>query len=235
MKNETVSTTNYFLRFKIQPLCESLLQYLLSVPSWCLQSDVKTMLLSRASRVLKTGRTASLAHLSNARHLTGDVFIALAVLSFFFRYFFSPLEDDRSWYYTGWFYFFGTLRPWMIGVFGTLALLYYWPKKSKSVYIVFTSLHSLCLLGVLHYSFNVHDYDSFHSYPAWGFWLLAAEFGIGCVLAADHLVYVFEHKIKGNHKRWVMLEEHKSKLDAATHQRMLRNNLNEYHQLYTHY
>lgn len=219
----------------LQLCCGNFFTLLSSLPSRVSLADVKTMLLSRASQVLKTGHTASRAHCSNARHLTGDVFLVLTVLAFFFRYFFSPLEDDRSWYYTGWFYFFGTLRPWIMGCFATLAVLYYWPKNKKSVYILFTVLHSLCLLGVIHFSFLVHDYNSFHSYPAWGFWFIALFAGTGFVFSAEHLVYVFEHKIKGNHKRWVMLQQHKDKIEPNTRERMLADNLNEYHQIYTHY
>lgn len=216
-------------------LCESLLQQLLSVPSWYLHSDVKTTLWNHASQALRIGRVAVLAHVNNSRHLVGDVFITLVGFSFFLHQFFSMNPWDESWYYTNWFYYLRTLRPWMMGMFATLAMLYYWPSKSKSVYIVFTALHSLCLLGFFHFAFLVYDYYSFHSVPAWSFWVFAFSIGTGFVLASDHLVYVFEHKIKGNHKRFVMLEEHKAKLDAETRQRMLTSNLNEYHNLYKNY
>lgn len=237
---QTSESKSIFSPFKPLQVCANYFMYLPSLLSRVSLEGVKrkvlwNLLLSHVNQGLRIGRAASLAHLNNARHLTGDVFLALSVLAFFLRYFFSPLEDDRSWYYTGWFFFFGTLRPWMIGAFGTLATLYYWPRKNKSVYIAFTVLHSLCLLGVIHFSFLVYDYNSFHSYPNWSFWVLALSVGSGFVLASDHLVYVFEHKIKGNHKRWVMLEEHKEKLDAETRQRMLSDNLNEYRRMYTHY
>lgn len=123
----------------------------------------------------------------------------------------------------------------MMGLFGTLAVLYYWPSKSKSVYIIFTVLHSLCWLGIIHYSLLVYDFNSFHSYPHWSYWVLAGSFGLGFVLAADHLVYVYEHKIKGNHKRAIGIGEMDDSVDAETKLRLLKDVANEYRRLYTNY
>lgn len=232
-------TRNFFDFYKtplqLKSLCERLLQYFLSSPLWRWVSLARTTLSNHVSQVLRTGRSAAKAHLSNSRHLVGDVFLLAACGSFVLYHFFPSDPWDKNWYYTNWFYFLRTLRPWMIGLFATVAILFYWPKKSKSVYIVFTILHSLCWLGIIHYAFLVNDYKSFHSYPSWSYWVLAGSFGMGFMLCAEHLVFVFEHKIKGNHKRWVMLEEHKEKLDRETRERMLANNLNEYKNLYTNY
>lgn len=218
-------------------ICESFLQYLLSWQPSPQQLDaLKIYLTNHVSRVLAIGRIAVVTHLSNSRHLVGDAFIVLAVVSFFLHQFFSMEPWDKSWYYTNWFYFLRTLRPWMMGLFGTLSVLYYWPYKNKSVYIVFTVLHSLCWLGIIHYSLLVYDFNSFHSYPHWSYWVLAGAVGIGFVLASDHLVYVYEHKIKGNHKRFVGLAEmDTTKVDPELRDRLLRDNANEYRRLYTNY
>ena len=221
----------------LQDLCGSLLQYLLSWPHLLQQWDVKMdYFQSRANQALVLGRTVVLSHVRNSRHLVGDVFIGLVAISFFLHQFFPMEPWDHSWYYTNWFYFLRTLRPWMMGLFGTLAILYYWPSKNKSVYILFTALHSLCWLGIIHYSFLVNDFASFHSYPYWSYWVIAGFVGMGFVLAADHLVYVFEHKIKGNHKRFVGLAEmDTTKVDRDLRDRLLRDNANEYRKLYTNY
>jgi hypothetical protein len=219
-------------------ICESFLQYLLSWQPSPQQLDaLKIYLMNLVSQVQATGLRAALrTHLCNSRHLVGDAFIVLTVVSFFLHQFFSMEPWDHSWYYTNWFYFLRTLRPWMIGLFGTLAVLYYWPSKNKSVYIVFTVLHSLCWLGIIHYTLLVYDFNSFHSYPHWSYWVMAGAVGIGFVLASDHLVYVYEHKIKGNHKRFVGLAEmDTTKVDPELRDRLLRDNANEYRRLYTNY
>jgi hypothetical protein len=226
-------TKNFFK--PLLRICEDYLQRLQSWPPWRLLQDAKNKVLNHVNLVVVNGRVVVLSHSKNERHLVGDLFLVLAVVSFFLHQFFPQAPNDKNWYYTNWFYFLRTLRPWMIGFFGTLSILYYWPKKNKSVYIVFTVLHSLCWLGIIHFSFLVDDYDSFHSIPHWGFWVVAISFGIGFVLAADHLVYVLEHKVKGNHKRFVMLAEHKDKIERAELDRMLDNNANEYRKLYTNY
>jgi hypothetical protein len=232
MKNQ-LTTLKPFHR-----LWESLLQHSVSLDSLSSDLAVKKKMLSLWSRVslaLKTGQTASRSLCLNSRFLVGSMFLIMAVGSIFLYLLFDENADDRSWYYTGWFFFFRTLRMWMVLTFAPLAILYYVPSKSKIVYIVATVFTSCGILGIIHYSFFVHDYYSFHSFPVWSMWVLALSFGMGFVLAADHLVYVFEHKIKGNHKRFVMLEEHRDKIDAATRQRMLQDNLNEYRRIYTHY
>lgn len=231
-----MKTLTFFkLKKPLHNLCGSFLQYLLSWPHLLLQWDVMTnYLLNRANQGLALGRIAVLAHLNNSRHLVGDVFLGLVIGSFFLHQFFSMEPWDHTWYYTNWFYFFKSLRPWLMGLFGTLAILYFWPSKSKSVYIPFTILHSLCWLGVIHFSFFVYDFNSFHSVPGWSLWVMAGSVGVGFVLASDQLVYIFEHKIKGNHKRFVGLAE-MTGVDPQLRDRMLKDNANEYRRLYTNY
>lgn len=163
---------------------------------------------------LKIGRAAVLSHLANVRHLVGDIFLFLGLVSFFLHQFFPEPPNNHSWYYTNWFYFIYTLRPYLMLLFWSLAILYYWPTANKSVYIIFTVLHSAGILGIIHYSFFVYDDKTFHTFPAWDIILMALSFGVGFVVTADHLVYLWEHKRKGNHARFVGLAEIDAPLDV---------------------
>lgn len=202
---------------------------------WPMVCTFITKQIHHVNLVRQIGRSAVLAHVANKRHLVGDIFLLIGVGAIFFHQIFDPRPWDHSWYFTNWFFFFEDLMWWMLLLFGSVATLFYWPSKSKSVYIVFTTLHSIGWLVIIHKSFFVTDFTSFHSLPVWDMWIVAASFGIGFILAVDHLAYVWEHKTKGNHKRFVMLAEHKETIDRKELDRMLANNVNEYHSLYKHY
>lgn len=171
--------------------------------SW-LQSLVSDMM-SRAQLGLEIGRIAVRAHLANERHLVGDIFLLIGVIAIFFHQFFPEGPNDRTWYYTNWFYFFYALRPFLILLFWSVTSYLYSTKKSGL--IIFTVLHSAAWLGILHYSCFVYDYESYHSIPAWDIIVLALAFGVGFILAVEHMVYVWEHKRKGNHCRFVGIAE----------------------------
>lgn len=189
--------------------CVSTLQKLSSLFSLRSLQRVICYVTNHAPQALQLGRVAVTSHLANVRHLVGDIFLFMGLVGFFLHQFFPEPPNDHSWYYTNWFYFIYTLRPYIVLLFWSLAVLYYWPKANKSVYIIFTVLHSSGWLGLIHYSFFVYDDKTFHTFPAWDIVLMALSFGIGLVMCADHLVYLWEHKRKGNHARFVGLAEMK--------------------------
>lgn len=194
-------------KFNLQPLCESTLQKLLPSRLFSLLEHAICYAKNHVNQAQAYGRSAVLSHLANVRHLVGDIFLFMGLVGFFLHQFFPIEPDDRTWYYTNWFFFLRTLRYPLIILFWSMATLYYWPKANKSVYIIFTVIHSFGWLMIIHYSFFVYDYKTFWMIPAWDIMLMALSFGIGFVMCADHLVYLWEHKRKGNHARLVGIAE----------------------------
>ncbi len=192
----------------LQSLCDtfvkSLLDYcFLHVSSFLLPAKMKIW--SLVNLGLEIGLIAVRSHLSNKRHLVGDAFLLIGGVCFVFYQFFPESPDDRSWYYTNYFYLFRTLRPWMIGLFWSVTSYCY--SSGKSGQIIFTVIHTGAWCGLIHYSFFVYDYDSFHSFPMWSVVVLGLAFALGFIFATNHLVYVWEHKKRGNHARIVGLIE----------------------------
>jgi hypothetical protein len=235
MKNETVNHRNYFLisiSTTIQ-LCQrklksfSLLPLLSSLEPWY-------SLACPARPAALRGRAALMAHVSNKRHLVGDVFIVIGVFGLVFHQIFSESARDMKWYYVNWYYFFYTIRPFVMMLFWSVAAFMY--SSNHSGKIVFSLFYCAAILGIIHYSFFVHDYKSYHSFPVWGVWIMAGAIGIGFLSTVNHLVFVWEHKIKGNHKRFVGLAEMDvTKVDRDLRDRMLSDNANEYRNLYKNY
>jgi hypothetical protein len=226
------------LKKPLQKLCESYLQSLESF--YCSLFLLFRAKKKEASHHVHQGtqhfRRASMSLLSNSRYLVGGIMLIMVVISFYLPQFFSGFKSlrDYTWYYRNWYYQIYALRPWMMALFGSVALLYFWPSKSKSVYIVFTLFHAVAWLEIIHLSFFTFDDPSFHAIPLWSVFVMAGSFATGFVVASDHLVYVFEHKIKGNHKRFVGLAE-MTGVDPELRDRMLKDNANEYRRLYTNY
>jgi hypothetical protein len=179
--------------------------------------------------VAARGRIAVSSHLKNDRHLVGDFFLIIGGLMFFLHQFFSEQPNDHTWYYTNWFYFIYAIRFYLMLLFWSLSCLYYWPTANKSVYIIFGVFHSAGWLGLIHYSFFVHDYKSYHTFPAWDIVVLALAFGAGFIMAVDHLVYLLEHKRKGNHCRFVGIAE--MDLDPQIKDSHFKSLAKEYRQL----
>jgi hypothetical protein len=236
MKNET-QQFQFFQRFKIQPLCESIFQSSIFWSAWqSVQRFVPviiSLLTHHVRQGLSIGLAAFRAHAAVSKYLVGDVFIVLGVFGLFLHQFFSPTVIDKDWYYLNWFYFLYAIRLFTVMLFLSVAAWLYSSKHSGLIF--FVVIHCAAWLGVIHHSFFVYDFKSYHAVPIWQAWVIAASFGTGFLLAVNHLVYVWEHKIKGNHKRFVMLAEHGDKIDPETRQRMLSDNLNEYRNLYKNY
>lgn len=234
MKNETVTNGNYFFNrlFKSTTLCLkgkssfSLLPLFSSLEPWY-------SLLIHVRQGLALGLAAFRAHVAVSKFLVGDVFICLGGLSLVFHQLFSSTVIDQDWYYLNWFYFLYALRPFVMGLFFSVAAYCYASKTTGRM--LFGVMHCIAWCGIIHYSFFVHDFATYHSFPMWSVWLLAAAWGVGFILGVHHLAYLWEHKWKGNHKRFVMLAEHRDSIDPETRERMLTNNLNEYRNLYKHY
>lgn len=229
--------------FQLKPLCTRLSDLLLTIgallwsPLHLSQRqavlDYFQRIQSRVTLEVKIGRIAVQSHCANKRHLVGDSFLILGGLAIFFHQVFNESAPDHIQHYGNNFHLFYTLRPFIMLVLWSVTSYCY--STNKSGLIIFTTLQSAGWLGIIHYSFFVHDYYSYHSWPLWSMWFLAVGLGVGFMMAVDHLVYVWEHKIKGNHKRFVMLAEHRDKIDAETRERMLTDNLNEYRNLYKNY
>lgn len=234
--HKTVTTTNgnYFFNrlFKSTTLCLkgksfSLLPLLSSLEPWY-------SLVSHVLPALKIGRAALQAHVSNKRHLVGDVFICLGGFSLVFHQLFSKSVMDLQWYYVNWYYFFYAVRPFVMGLFFSVSAYCYASKTSGMM--LFGVMHCIAWCGIIHYSFFVYDFTTYHSFPIWSVWLLAFGWGTGFLLGVHHLAYLWEHKWKGNHKRFVGLAEMDlTKVDRDLRDRMLRDNANEYRNMYKHY
>lgn len=186
---------------------------------------------SRATLVAKIGLIAVRAHVANKRHLVGDMFLVLGGCAVFFHQFFNESAPDHIQHYGNSFHLFYTLRPFIMLLMWSVTSYCY--STSKSGMIIFTVLHSAGWLGIIHYSFFVHDYYSYHSWPIWSMWFLAAALGVGFMLAVDHLVYIWSHKKTGNHARLVGIAEMNLPLEEKDE--ILRGLANEYREMYKKY
>lgn len=205
MKPETSNFLNFSINQPLQSCSKKSFTRLSSLWRWCSSLALAGRDLVRP--VLRNGPTAVLAHLSEGRYLVGDLFLCLVVLAFFFHQFFPESPNDRTWYYTNWFYLFYTLRLWFAFVFVSLAAFCFWPKHHLVSLILFVVSQGVGWAGVLHYSFFVYDYQSFHSFPDWSVMVAALSIALGFCVSSDYAIHRYNHWIRGNHMRFIGIGE----------------------------
>lgn len=236
MKTLTHFFTSDTIQFK--PLCKKLNNLLFAIGAllWSplhlsqqqALSNFIQKVLSHVTLAVKIGLIAVRAHFANKSYLVGDIFLMIGGIAIFFHQVFNEATPDHLQHYGNYFHLFYTLRPFIMLVCWSVTSYCY--STSKSGLIIFTVLHSAGWLGIIHYSFFVHDYYSYHSWPIWSMWVLAAALGIGFMLAVDHLVYIWSHKKTGNHARLVGVAEMDMPFEKKDE--ILRGLANEYREMY---
>lgn len=211
--------------------CESTLRSLVSRPysAWRYGSAGVRMkwteVLPSAGRVLLTGlsasRTSLLLLLRNKRHLVGLVLLLLGVVSWFVNQWVSdPITDDHrvcrllgftmeqcnketGWCYTSWFYYLETIRTGVVFVLWSLAGILYVPIKKSVALIPFSLFNAFGWLWIYHFSFEVHSYSTYHLLPEQSIIYAGIALGFAVVISSNYLLYWANHKMRGNHARFV--------------------------------
>lgn len=196
-----------------------------------LNSKMDRLLSSHVRPVLQYGLSAIKAHWGNKSHVIGDILILLGVVSFFIYLLFPEPGHDANWYYGNWFYYFFSVRIYLILIFWGTANYFYTESKTYK-FINYLKL-SGGLVGLTHYSFFVTDDVSYHEFNLW--WVIAVciSVGFGIIQSLQHLVYIWEHKAKGNHCRFVGVAE--QDLPIQQKDRIFKQLAREYRDLRNHY
>jgi hypothetical protein len=201
--------------------CWSVLLFWLSL----VKTKVKSLSLTPAIQALRTGLTASLlAPLSqmirNKRHVLGVLGLLVGVASVFAHQFFLDMyaephdvcrvlhfsdcynrETKTGWCYMSWFYYYETVRFCIAAIFLTVAgFLFVPPNKSVAV-IFFSVLQGAAWTGLFHYSFSVDSHETYHMVPHWHFMVVGLMLGFGIIISADHLSWIWNHRVLAFEKR----------------------------------
>lgn len=179
--------------------------------------------MSSVNPVAVAGRVALTEYFSNNRYLVGFT-LGLAGFLVLPLYAFFP-ESDRTyyhtWYFVNWFYFLETIRLWLALILLPAAIYLHTPAKHKSIWVVYCLVLSIGVGGVVHYSFFVYDYNSYHSIN-WLVFLIAPSIGFGFAMATKNLVYRKYHLKDGNIARIKGIIKAPN-IDAETKMRHLEN------------
>jgi len=193
--------------------------------------DLSQQLSSLVRPALQYGLSATKAHLANKAHVIGDILLILGVVSFFFYQIFPEAGHDNDWYYGNWYYYFFSVRVFLIFIFwGSANYLY-----SNSKTYRFANYLILCsgIVGFAHYSFFVTDDVTYHELPLWWVILFGVAAGFGFIQSLKQLVYIWEHKKKGNHARFVGVAE--QDMPEELRDTFLKSLAKEYRELNKHY
>jgi hypothetical protein len=154
-----------------------------------------------ANQVARAGRVAFEELVTNDRVLSG---LGMGMVGFIsmFAYLLFP-EGDRSyiesWYFVNWFYYLETIRGPLALIFFSACFHLVAPAKYKSIWIVYALATSTGVCGVIHYSFFVTDFHSYHALPnMWLVILPSFGLGFGFMKAMDYLCYRKYHLKDGN-------------------------------------
>lgn len=190
---------------------------------------------SLARRAVLAGRAAStqfsislIELVSNDRHLAGLGFGMVGAIAIFFHLLFdeSVRKDPMFGYYENAYYFMYSLRQWFVLIFVSTSLFLFHPVKSKSIWIVYALAVSVGVCGVVHYSFFVTDYASYHSFPVWYVIIFSLGIGAGFLKAMDYLLYRKYHLKDGNIARIIGVIRMPN-VDAQTKMGLLENLVKE--------
>lgn len=198
-QSQSISNQQPFLK------CGRFLRSLFSLRSLQVLFTTSPQVLVRL--VTPVGLDASINEVfANRRFLAGLGFMVVGSISIVFHYLFDEAVRNFNWYYVNWFYFFYTIRVYVLLIFWSLAFFLFTPVKYRSI-IPFSCAQAFGWVNVIHYSFFVTSNSEFHAVPHWSIIVLALSLAFSFSMCISELVYFWEHKRKGNHCRFVGLTE----------------------------
>lgn len=210
------SSTDFFqLKTKTKPLTkwENHLKLLWPLLRSLLQACLPTELQAPAHLAIQNGLSVLR---SNKRKVVGFVLLMVGVFGIFsHQLFFNEAVRDHSWYYLNWYYLVFTLRPYIVLLFWSAGFILFIPTQYRLAFIPFSLANSFAWIGLLHYSFFVDSNESFHAFPEWSIIVASVALGFTVIMSLESLAYWLNHKVRGNHSRFVGIAE----MDLAPEQK----------------
>ena len=157
-----------------------------------------TLAIFHVRRVVAAGPVALNELATNTRHLIGLGFGMVGGVSIFLHLLFDEAARDLSWYYVNWFYFFFDLRLWFVLIFFSFSFLLCTPAKFKLAVVAYSIPSSAGFIGLIHYSFFVSSFESYHSLPVWYVLMIGAALGFGFCFTINYLCYRKYHLKDGS-------------------------------------
>lgn len=149
----------------------------------------------------------SLIRLSNKRRVVGTVLMMVGIFGIFLHHLFFSESIRTEWYFTNNYYFYFTIRPYVVSIFWSAAFILFMPAVCNLAWIPFSLWNSIGWCGLIHYSFFVNSNEEFWTFPHWSIIACGVTLGFAIVMTLDALLYWENHKVRGNHTRFVGLAE----------------------------
>lgn len=183
-----------------------------------------TSTIRSAGQVLLTGLNANLTSLllllRNKRHLVGLVLLLVGVAAWYANQCFDPIADDHrvcrmlgftleqcnketGWCYTSWFYYLETIRTGVVLVLWSIAGILFVPIRKSVALIPFSLFNAFGWVWIYHFSFEVHSYTTYHMLPGSLIIFTGIVLGFAVIISSNYLLYWANHKMRGNHARFV--------------------------------
>lgn len=228
----------FFYR-SLQPLakCQRKQNVSFTVPLWQRFLLLLEWLRVVTSQVLRSVRLDTLATLNawaqvirrtNRRTIVGFRMVAVGIVAIFLHRLLFSEGVRTDWYYTNNYYFYFTIRPYVVSVIWSIAFLLLSPNTRAFHLICFALWNAAGWAGVIHYSFFVDSNETFHLFPQWEVVASAIALGFSVVLSMNYHLYVENHKMRGNHTRFVGLAE--MDLPAESKEQMYKSLAKEFRQ-----
>lgn len=201
----------YFFKSN-QPLCLKKQSSFSMVPLWRHCSSLGAWLLAvipsvRRDILITLSAWVQATRTISSRCLVGFGLVAVGVTSIFLHRLLFSEGVRTDWYYTNAYYFYFTIRPYVVSVIWSVAFLLLSPNTRAFHLICFCLWNSVGWAGIIHYSFFVDSNETFHTFPQWEVLAAALVCGVSVVLSMNYHLYVENHKMRGNHTRFVGVAE----------------------------
>jgi hypothetical protein len=185
-----------------------------------------SLLILHVRRVVLAGPVAFNEIVSNTRILAGLGLGTVGVYALYIHLLFNETARDYSWYYVNAFYFMFTIR-WYVTIIcfsGMWALIA--PSKYKVLWLLFAFSSAIGFAGLLHHTFSVDSFETYHATPSWYVIIIAIASGIGFIKSVDYLCYRKYHLKDGNAARIRGIIKAPN-IDAETKMRLLESLVKE--------
>lgn len=159
-----------------------------------LLASLFTPAIIHAHRVILDGRDALKELLNNRRHFIGGVLLVVGVFSILFhQLFLNEAARDWNWYYVNWYYYYFTIRPYVLLILWSSAFILFTPTKFSLAFIPFSIVQAAGWCMILHYSIFVNSNQSFHEIPNAYCIVIGLSLGFSIIMSLDYLLYRHHH------------------------------------------
>jgi hypothetical protein len=158
-------------------------------------------------RLVIRGGLSALASVTKAK-LFGYVLLVVGGMTIYaHQLFFSEAARDYDWIYLNWYYYFFTNRMFIVMILWSAGFLALVPPAKNLAVIPASLFQSFGWIGLIHNSFFVQTNEQFTEWPHWSVWVMGVSFSIAVILTVKYQLYWWNHKVRGNHARFVGVAE----------------------------